>query len=148
VKRNAFSMLEILLALAILGGALAVLSQIVGTGVDSASSARDLALARLICQSKLAETLLSGVTPVTIPQTQVESPDSSSSTPFFYAVDVAPASLDGMLAIRVSVEAQDPDGGPALATFSLTRWIIDPAMGLVEAEADAAAMKSLAAEGL
>lgn len=148
MKRNAFSMLEILLALAILGGALAVLSQIVGTGVDSASSARDLALARLICQSKLAETMLSGVTPVPIPSSPVESPDSSSTTPFFYAVDVAPASLDGMLAIRVSVEGQDPDGGPALASFSLTRWIIDPALGLEEAEAETKAMKALEAETL
>lgn len=145
-KRNAFSLLEILLALAILGGALAVLSQIVGTGADSASSARDLSLARLICQAKLADTLLSGVTPVTIPSTPVISPDSSSSTPFLYTVDVIPAALDGMLAIRVSVEAQNPDGGPALASFSLTRWIVDPALGLEEAQAEYEAEKALAAE--
>jgi general secretion pathway protein I len=145
-RRHAFSLLEILLALAILGGSLAVLSQVVGTGADSAGSARDLSLARLICQAKLAETLLNGVTPTTIPSTPVASPDSSSLTPFFYAVDVAPAALDGMLAIRVSVEAQDPDGGPPVATFSLTRWIIDPALGLEQAQAEYDAEKAAAAE--
>jgi len=148
MKRRGFSMLEILLALAILGGSLAVLSQIVGTGADSASSARDLALARLICQSKLAETLLSGIQPVTVPPTPVISPDSTSTTAFFYALDVVPASLDGMLAIRISVEAQDPDGGPPIATYALTRWIVDPALGLAEAEAEAQAMKDLEAEAL
>jgi general secretion pathway protein I len=146
MRRKAFSMLEILLALAILGGALAVLSQIVGTGIDSASSARDLALARLICQAKLAETLLSSATPVTVPSTPTTSPDSTSNTPFVYAIDVVPASLDGILAIRVSVEAQDLDGGPPLATYSLTRWMVDPALGLVEAEEQVKADKAAKAE--
>ena len=145
-QRRGFSLLEILLALAILGGSLAVLSQIIGTGADSASSARDLSLARLICQAKLAETLVSGITPVPVPSTPVASPDSSSTTPFFYAVDVAPGAIDGMLAIRVSVQAQDPDGGPALASFSLTRWIIDPALGLAEAQAEYEAQKAAEAD--
>jgi general secretion pathway protein I len=146
MNRRGFSLLEILLALAILGGSLAVLSQIVGTGADSASSARDLALARLICQAKLAETLVSGITPVMVPSTPIASPDSSSTTPFFYAIDVAPAGLDGMLAIRVSVEAQDANGGPPLAQYSLTRWIVDPALGLEEAQAQADADKAAADE--
>lgn len=145
-KRRGISLLEILLALAILGGALAVLSQIVGTGADSARSARDLGIARMICQAKLAETLLSGISPVTVPSTPAASPDSSSSTPFVYAIDVVPASLDGMLVIRVSVEAQNANGGTPLATYSLTRWIIDPALGLEEAQADADAEKEAAAE--
>ena len=146
MDRRAFSLLEILLALAILGGSLAVLSQIVGTGADSASSARDLSLARLICQAKLAETLVSGITPVAVPSTPIASPDSTSTTPFFYAIDVAPGTLDGMLAIRVSVEAQDSDGGPPLASYSLTRWIIDPALGLAEAQAEYEAQQAAEAE--
>ena len=146
MSRKAFSLLEILLALAILGGSLAVLSQIVGTGIDSANSARDLALARLICQAKLTETLLSSATPVTVPSTPAESPDSSSNTPFLYAIAVVPAPIDGMLAIRVSVEAQDLNGGPPVATYSLTRWMIDPSLGLEEAEEQAKADKAAKAE--
>jgi type II secretory pathway pseudopilin PulG len=134
--------LEILLALAILGGALAVLSQIVGTGGDSARSAKELAMARLLCQSKLSELLVSNLQPVVVPSTPIDGPDSESDTAYNYAVDVAPAPFDGLLAIRVSVEAANPDGDFPLASYSITRWIIDPLLGLEQAEADAAAARA------
>jgi general secretion pathway protein I len=136
--RRGFSLLEILLALAILGGALAVLSQIVGTGGQSSRSARELAMARMLCQSKLAELLVTGMTPVAVASTPLVSPDSQSDTVFNYAVEVAPAPLQGMLAIRVSVQAEGETDGPAVATYSITRWIIDPALGLQQTAAEPA----------
>jgi prepilin-type N-terminal cleavage/methylation domain-containing protein len=139
INRKGFSLLEILLALAILGGALAVLSQIVGTGGDAARSAKELAMARLLCQSKLAEVLVTAtsVMPAAVPATPIPSPDSESDTVFNFAVDVAPAAMDGLLAIRVSVEAVNPQGdGPAVANYSITRWVIDPTLGLEQLEAD------------
>lgn len=145
-RRRGFSLLEILLALAILGGSLAVLSQIVGTGADSARSARDLAMARLLCQSKLAELLVSNVTPTAVTSTPLSSPDSHSDTVFNYTVEVAPAPVDALLALRVSVQAENPGGGPS-ASFSITRWIIDPLLGLEQAEAEAAALSAEAAQG-
>ncbi len=45
-SRSGFSLLEILLALAILGGSLAILSRIVDTGAGAAREARDLSVAR------------------------------------------------------------------------------------------------------
>ncbi len=140
--RRGFSLLEILLALAILGGSLGVLSQIVITGGTSGRSAQELAMARLLCQSKLAELLVSNVPPTAVPSTPLTSPDSASDTVFSYAVEVVPAPMEGLLAIRVSVQAEDADGGPALASYSLVRWIIDPALGLEQAEADAEAAKA------
>lgn len=144
-KRRGFSLLEILLAMAILGGALAVLSQIVGTGGDAGRSARELAMARLLCQSKLAEVLVSAtsVMPSAVPPTPIPSPDSESDTVFNFAVEVAPASMDGLLTIRVSVEAVNPDGdGPAIASYSITRWVVDPTLGLEQLEADANAAQA------
>lgn len=141
-NRRGFSLLEILLALAILGGALGVLSQIVITGGTSGRSAQELAMARMLCQSKLAELLVSNVQPTAVPSTPLTSPDSASDTVFNYAVEIAPAPLEGMLAIRVSVQAEDADGGAPLATYSLVRWIIDPALGLEQAEAEAQAAKA------
>lgn len=128
--------------MAILGGSLAVLSQIVGTGGDAARSARELAMARLLCQSKLAEVMVTAtnVMPTNVPPTPIPSPDSQSDTVFNYTVEVAPAPMDGLLLVRVSVEAVSPEGdGPSMANYSITRWIIDPTLGLEQMEADAAA---------
>lgn len=136
-----FSLLEILLALAILGGSLAVLGQIAQTGTDAAREARDLALSRILCQTKLNELLLEGTMPQSIPSTPVASSDSQSTTPFSYSVDVQTAPLEGLLVVRVAVEAGNPDGGPALARYSLTRWMVDPTLGLEELEAEEKAAK-------
>ena len=146
--RRGFSLLEILLALAILGGSLAMLSRIVETGTSAAREARDLSVARILCQTKLSELLLdsmTGISPQSVALGPVESFDSQSTTLFYYSIDVQPAPLDGLLAIRVVVEAQDPNGGPPLARYSLIRWMVDPALGLEEAEAEEEMLKEEAA---
>jgi prepilin-type N-terminal cleavage/methylation domain-containing protein len=147
-KRGGFSLLEILLALAILGGSLAILSRIVDTGISAAREARDLSIARMICQAKLSEVLLNstaGFTPQTQPPMPVDSFDSQSTTPFEFSVEVQPGQLGGILLIRVVVEAQNPDGGEPLARYSLVRWMIDPALGLEELEAEEEAAREEAA---
>ncbi len=121
-----FSLLEMLLALAILGGSLGILSQIAMTGTDAAQEAEHLAQARLIAQSQLAILLASEQTPTVVPPTPVEAMDSGSVSLYEYQVDVAAAPLTGMLALRVTVRALNPNGDTPLATFSLTRWMIDP----------------------
>jgi len=150
LNRRGFSLLEILLSLAILGGSLAVLSRIVDTGISAAREARDLSIARMICQAKLSEVLLNstaGFTPQSQALTQVDSFDSQSTTPFEFSVEVQPGELAGILLIRVLVEAQNPDGGALLARYSLVRWMIDPALGLEELEAEEEAAREEAAAG-
>ncbi len=81
-KRCGFSLLEILLALAILGGSLALLSRIVETGTSAAREARDLSVARILCQTKLSELLLdsmTGISPQSVPLGPLESFDSQST---------------------------------------------------------------------
>ncbi len=146
--RRGFSLLEIMLALAILGGSLAILSRIAETGTSAAREARDLSVARLLCQSKLSQILLdasAGISPQGSPMAPLEAFDSQSTTPFYFSVDVQPGQLDGLLAIRVTVEAQHLNGGPPTATFSLDRWMIDPALGLEAAEEEEELMKEEAA---
>jgi general secretion pathway protein I len=150
-SRGGFSLLEILLALAILGGSLAILSSIADTGVSSAREARDLSVARLLCQAKLSEMLLNAtatqMSPQAVPETPLESFDSESMTPFTYSVDVQPGQLDGLLVVRVVVTAQNPSGGPPIATYSLVRWMVDPTLGLEAAEAEEKAALEASQEG-
>ena len=138
-SRDGFSLLELMLALAILGGSLAILSRIVDTGVSAAIESRGLAQARMACQAKLSEVLMdaaSGIQPLSVVSVPMESFDSSSTSPMNYSVEVAPASMDGLLAIRVTVEVQNDNGLSPIANYSLTRWAVDPALGLEEAEAE------------
>ncbi len=145
--RHGFSLLEILLALAILGGAMAVLAQIAGTGTDASREARDLAVARIIAQTKLSELLLDrSITPQSVPPTPVESFDGDSMSEFTYSIEVQPAPLDGLLAVRVTVEAVNPNGGAPLATYTLDRWMIDPMLGLEQLEAEEQAAREAETE--
>lgn len=140
-----FSMLEILLALAILGGSLAVLSQIADIGMSAARESRDLAASRILCQTKLSEVLLdamSGIAPQSVSTAPFDVPfDSQSSSVYQYSVTVQPAPIDGLLAIQVLVESVDPDNGAVRTRYALTRWTIDPTLGLEEAEAEEEALR-------
>ncbi len=145
LTRSGFSLLEILLALAIMGGSLAILSRIVETGTSAAIESRSLAQARLVCQSKLSEVLLdaaSGIDPQAEMDVPIASFDSSSTTPLNYSVEVAQGTMEGILVVRVSVTVQTPDGKGTLANYSLSRWIVDSSLGLEQAEADEKAARA------
>ena len=146
-QRSGFSLLEILLALAILGGSLAVLSQIASTGVSAAREARELGLVRVLCQSKMSEVLLNaslGQTPNSEFEVVAEPFDSQSSASFVYSIEIQPAPTDGLLVVRVSATASDTNGG-VLARYSLDRWMIDPAIGMETMELEEEEARAVAA---
>ncbi len=126
--RAAFSLLEVILALAILAGAIAVLGELTRGGLDHARRARDLAQAQLLCESKMAE-ILAGY----------EALEAVSDVPFgtgripdwLYSVETLSLDQDGLLELRVTVE-QDlpPEKRPVECT--LVRWMIDPAVFATE----------------
>lgn len=151
MNRRGFSLLEILLALAILGGTLAILSSIVITGADAGEEAADLSVARMLCQTKMSEQLLNPeIPPQPLTMTPIQAaaaPDSSGLTRWQYSVEVVPASMQGLLAIRVTVATEDLNAaGTPRIEYSLVRWIVDPALGLeeMEREAEAAAAEAAA----
>ena len=93
--RNAFSLLELLLSLAILGGSLAILSRIVETGTSAAIESQALSEARLVCQAKLTEVLLdaaAGRSPQSVMSVPVSSFDDSSLSVLNYSVETFTAS--------------------------------------------------------
>ncbi len=150
-SRSGFSLLEILLAIAILGGSLAVLSSIAVTGASAANEAADLAVARMLCETKMNELLLnSEIVPLPVPLIPVEAdslPDSDGLTRFQYSVEVQPAPLQGLLAIRVTVSTEELNNNDQpQVQYSLVRWMVDPALGLEQLERDAEAEAEALAE--
>jgi len=140
--RAGFSLLEVVLALAILTGAIAVLGELVRLGTRNAAVARDLTAAVLHAESKMAE-LTSGMTPPEAVQMATMETDER----WLYSIDVSQAD-DGILAVYVTVTQNLPSGRPM--EYTLTRWIVDPdfvlAMEEVAAEAEAAAAETEATE--
>ena len=141
--RSGFSLFEIMLALSILGGSLAVLSQIAEIGTSAAREARELATCRMLCQSKLSEVLLdasSGIAPQSIFDAPMESFESSTIASHTQTVEVQQGAIDGLLSVRITIKSLDQGTGNAIATVSLTRWVVDPTFGLEQAEAEELAL--------
>lgn len=118
--RSGFSLLELILALAILALSVAAISQLVRLGLSHARFARELTKAELYCESTMAELVagvlpLEGVTDVPIEQ------DSG----WLYSVTVEPAAVDGLLIVTVTVYQAEPDPVRPIE-FTLVRWLADP----------------------
>jgi hypothetical protein len=128
MNRNAFSLLEVILALALLVGAIAVSGELIRLGTLSAAAARDLTQAQLICESKMAE-ITSGI----VLAEAISTAQYELDPEWIYSVELAASDIPGLVLLRVTV-AQNllPEQRPA--EFSLTRLIQDPGVELVPAE--------------
>lgn len=127
--RAGVSLLEAIVALAILGGALAALSQILGTGVDAGREATALVQCRMVCSRQLAGTLLeadTGITPVTSLGQIVSGFETDVSQTYVCDTEVTQAPMAGLTQVRIRVRAVDPKTEMPLAEYSLVRWIVDP----------------------
>lgn len=149
-QRSGFSLLEMMLALAILGTSLAVLADIAGLGVTAAREAQALVTARMICQNKLTETLLNvdgGLAPTPVSRNAVDSYDSDSLETFYFTLEINPGEISGLLSLRGTVEVMDPEEQVTIATYSIDRWIVDPDIGLIEMEQEELAAREEIANG-
>jgi len=126
--------LEVILAIAILAGCIAAIGELVSLGTLQAEEARDLTTAQLLCESKMAE-IAAGAVPA----------EGASSVPFendprwLYSVVIN--SLDDQSLLSVQVEVQQAEFlGDRPLTCSLTCWMIDPSLALMEEELTEPAM--------
>jgi hypothetical protein len=137
--------LEVILALGILVGAMAVLGQLVQTGLRNAQMARDLSTAQLICETRLGE-IYSGAASSQatnnspVPEfpgwlVSVEQQAASSSQGALGGQGAPTAQgFSGnvsLLKIRVTAE-QDPSMQRHPVKFSLSQWMIDPSVTAVQ----------------
>ena len=144
--RTGISLLEVILAIGILGGSIAALSSVVLNGVAAATDAKNRLMAELLCEQQMAQLLVNNLMPTPVSDQPLPSSDPTMS--YTLSVQSQPAPLNGLLFVQVSVTAQSADGFGDPLTVSLVRWMLDPTLGLeqLEAEEQAATEEAAAAE--
>ena len=126
-RRDGLSLLEVMLALAILGGALAVVGELMRFGMRNAEAARDLSTAQMFCEAKVNEIAAGLLPPQSIANTPIEElANLDAAGLWLYSVDVQQVDQQGLIAVTVSV-FQDPNVKMRPIEFSLVHWMIDPA---------------------
>ena len=129
MKKAGFSLLEVILALSILAGSIAVLGEASRLALKNAEVARDLAHAQLLCESKLTE-IVTGITPAeTVGNTPFDPTTTASidaSGPsWLYSIETQETDEEGLVSVRVTV-TRDLPASKHPVSFSLVRWIPDP----------------------
>jgi type II secretion system protein I len=129
------SLLEVVLALAILGAAGAMLAQSMQVATDAGMQARDQALAELLAESKLSEVIAGAFPPNQntdwMPIETVVEPGR-----WHFKIVNQPTLTEGMLGVQVWVTDDPQMQKERPIQVMLTRWTIDPNMGLDVLPAD------------
>lgn len=118
--RPGLSLLEVLVALAILLFTLVAIGRLITTGGDRALEVQQLARATQLAQSKLAE-VMAGVVPLTsASDTFPEDPD------WHWSLDCQTGAANGLWTVTVRVGRDRPDG--SRFETSLSQMVLDPAV--------------------
>ncbi len=135
-RRHGLSLLEVMLALAILGGAIAVIGELMRFGMHNAESARDLSIAQVFCETKINEIAAGLLPPQPITNTPIEEIASLEADGLWlYSVEVQQIDQQGLIAVKVTV-TQDPNLKMRPVDFSLVRWMIDPTQVAIQSIGD------------
>lgn len=120
-RHHGLTLLEVILSIAVLGGGLAVIGELVRVGVDHANESRQMATAQILCECKMEE-VAAGVTA----PTSASGPCESDSN-WQYTINAGSADQTGLLQVQVTVEQAVPDRSTPLS-FTLVRLILDPSL--------------------
>jgi len=120
-----FSLLEVILALAILFVSVAIIGELMRFGLNSARAARDKTKAILLCESLLNE-IVAGITPAEsftdVPINDIAGEEDADWT---CSIDVQSLDSSGLVSVTVFVRQLTANDRPPIEV-SLTRWIADP----------------------
>ncbi|GAB6167429.1 hypothetical protein JCM19992_34290 [Thermostilla marina] len=128
--RRGFTLVEVVLALAILLLSLAILVQLNYLAMRNARIAREQCTAQLACASILAqlrtgELPLESVSDSPLDETLNEETFAMDDTAWLYSVDVTSIDDYGLLSVTVTVTRDRPQDSQPVS-FSMTEWMIDP----------------------
>lgn len=127
-KASGMSLLEVVLALAILAVSAALLAQLTGQATDNGLMAQRLATAQMLCESKMSE-VLAGAIPLQS-MTWSEITDSGRRVSWYYQIQTVAAERKDMIGVRLSVTDQPDSTTANPELFFIVRWMIDPNLGL------------------
>jgi len=117
-RRNGLSLLEVILAVAILGGAMAIVLELVSLGMKSAQAARLRSEANLLCDTKMAE-ISAGVLEL---QSYASTPIQEDPD-WLFQCNVQESSFLGLLVVTMAVEQADVDDP---VSVQMIRYMPDP----------------------
>lgn len=121
-RAGGFTLLEVIFALAILAGAVAVLGEIMAIAGRHAREAQAETRAQLLAASVMDE-MLAGITP--IGQISQQSLETTDTVPWVYSVAVNPTAIAGLSTLEVIVEQElEPQFHPV--SFRLVRFYAEP----------------------
>ncbi len=127
-RRRGFTLLEIILSLAILAGALAALGEVIRSATQNATESRELTKAQLLASSIMSE-FSSGA--AALQEVDRQAVDIDEVTPWVYSVEWTPTFEENLVAVRVTV-VQDLEAEKNPVQYSLVRWMPDPGLTLTE----------------
>jgi type II secretory pathway pseudopilin PulG len=117
--RTAFTLLEVILSLVILGAALAMLGEIMRLANRNAVDARAETQAQMLAESLMDEILAGSIDPSDAARQSLEVDDA---TPWVYSITIGTSDVEGILPVEVTVE-QDLEPRYNPVKFRLLRWM-------------------------
>lgn len=118
-RQSAFTLLEVILALAILAGAIAILGEVMSLASRNASDAQAESQAQLLASSLMDE-MLAGVTDLAAHSR--EPLEADSAIPWVSSVTLGTTDLTGLVSVEVVVE-QDVERQFRPVKYRLVRWV-------------------------
>lgn len=120
-RKSGFTLLEVILALAILAGALAVLGEVMHIASEHSNSTDAETQAQILAQTVMDE-LLSGYTPLADQSQQPMEVDDD--TPWVCSITLGATEYTGLSSIEVLIE-QDLEPQFSPAEYRLVCWVSD-----------------------
>ncbi len=127
--RLGLSLLEVILALAILGVACTFMAQAMRLATNNALAAQRQAQAELAAESVLSQ-VVAGIIPLMPSSTWTPVGTSSSSSNWSYMISQVNCEVENMVGVQILVKDMTNQDTAAPADLSVIRWVIDPALGL------------------
>ena len=125
MTRRGLSLLEVILAVAILAGAIAALGEVTRQALESARIARDSTYAELLCESKLSEIVAGIELPDPVDGVPCEEVLEPGQPLWLYSIRLEPTAQVGAVAVYVTVYQDVPSQKRSLSC-TLVRWMMDP----------------------